>query len=93
MERIHIPPTLVVLEPKVRWSRFTGQFGGKAKIDLGLITQFFLTFLHSIDLVGRPAIERRVRSIGIVVSDPVSDAGSRLAAGLEGGQEHAFIFE
>jgi len=45
------------------------------------------------DLVRSPAIERRVRSIGIVVSDPASDAGSRLAAGLEGGQEHTFIFE
>jgi len=43
--------------------------------------------------VWRPAAEGRVRSIGVVVADPATDAGSCLTAGLEGIEEHAFVFQ
>ena len=54
--------------------------------------QFLLVCLRSIDLVGRPSAEGRVWSIGVVIVDSASDSGSCLAAGLEGIQEHAFVF-
>ena len=34
-----------------------------------------------------------MRPIGIVVSDPTTDSGACLAAGLEGIQEHALVFQ
>ena len=78
-----------------RWSRFPGQFGGLAKVDSGfrLRRQFLCLQFSNIDLVGRPATEGRVRSIGVVVADPATNAGSCLTAGLEGIEEHAFVFE
>src|SRR5271169_3019192 len=55
--------------------------------------QFLLACLRSIDLIGRPAAEDRVGSIGVVVADPTPDPGSSLTAGLEGIEEDAFVFE
>src|SRR5271169_5254484 len=55
--------------------------------------QFLLACLRSIDLIGRPAAEDRVGSIGVVVADPTPDPGSCLTAGLEGIVEVAFVFE
>jgi hypothetical protein len=46
--------------------------------------------VRSIDLVGCPSIEGRVGSIGI---DPTSDPSSCLAAGLEGIEEDALVFQ
>ena len=55
--------------------------------------QFLLVCLRSIDLVGRPAPEDRVGSIGIIVADPTFDPGSCLAAALKGIEEDAFVFQ
>ena len=52
---------------------------------LGLITPpISPRCLRSIDLVGRPAAEDRVRSIGVVVVDPTTNPRSCLTASLKG---------
>ncbi len=58
-----------------------------------LSCQFLLGCLRSIDLIGRPAAEDRVGSIGIVVADPPTDPCSCLTAGLEGIEVDAFVFQ
>ena len=55
--------------------------------------QFLPLAVDSIDLVGGPAAERRVRPVGIVVADPATDPGACLAARLEGVEEDALVFE
>jgi hypothetical protein len=67
---------------------------GWLRWNLGSITPpILLVCLRSIDLVGRPAAEDRVGSIGIIVADPTSDPGSCLAAALKGIEEDAFVFQ
>src|ERR1700677_266309 len=55
--------------------------------------QILLLDFDSIGLVGRPVAQRRVGTALVVEVDPATDAGSGLCAGLEGVQEHAFVFE
>ncbi len=55
--------------------------------------EILLLDLDSIGLVGRPVAQRRVRTPLIVEVDPATDAGLGLAAGLEGVQKHALVFE
>lgn len=45
-------------------------------------------FCRSIDLAGCSAAEGRVRTSPLVVMDPVADAASGFAAGLEGAEEN-----
>ena len=66
------------------WLRWTGSF---------LRRHLLRHFRHGIDLVRRPAVERRVRASAIVVVDPGTDTAARLAADLESVEEDAFVFE
>ena len=71
-----------------------GQNGGLAKANSGCERrQFRLVYPHRIDLVGRPAAEDRVGSIGVILGKPTTDPGSYLTAGLEGIEVDAFVFQ
>ncbi len=55
--------------------------------------QLLRPFCDSIDLVGCPAAEGRVRAQPIVIVNPGTDAAARFAARLEGGEQDALIFK
>jgi hypothetical protein len=67
------------------WLRWDSGFGYAASLVPLLV--------DSIGLVRRPAGARRVQPISVVINDPAIDAGSYIAAGLEGIDEQAFAFQ
>ena len=50
-------------------------------------------FRDSIDLVGRPAAEGRVRASPVVIVYPGTDAAAGFASRFECAEEDAFVFE